>query len=146
DQGEGDWKKRRRSAVQAYNEYMPIRSSGPTDDQIYQSFRFGDLADIVMLDSRLHGRDKQIDIKKGESDIAATDPQISDPKRTLLGFDQEAWLARELHASKERKEPWRILGQQVMMAQLSRTQGHTIRNPDQWDGYGPARERLFEVL
>jgi alkaline phosphatase D len=146
DQGEGEWKKRRRGAVQAYNEYMPIRSSGPTDDKIYQSFAFGDLADILMLDTRLHGRDKQIDIKKGESDISATDPQMSDPKRTLLGFDQEAWLARELRTSKDRKQPWRILGQQVMMAQLSRTQGQTIRNPDQWDGYGPARERLFEVL
>jgi alkaline phosphatase D len=99
-----------------------------------------------MLDTRLHGRDKQIDIRKGESDIAAADPQLADPKRTLLGFDQEAWLARELRASKDRREPWRILGQQVMMAQLSRTRGHTLRNPDQWDGYGPARERLFEVL
>ena len=99
-----------------------------------------------MLDTRLHGRDKQIDIKKGESDIAATDPALSDAKRTLLGFDQEAWLARELRRSKDRKQPWRILGQQVMMAQLSRTQGRTIRNPDQWDGYAPTRERLFEVL
>jgi alkaline phosphatase D len=34
----------------------------------------------------------------------------------------------------------------VMIAQLSRTQGRTIRNPDQWDGYAPARERLFKVL
>jgi alkaline phosphatase D len=33
-----------------------------------------------------------------------------------------------------------------MMAQLSRTEGRTLRNPDQWDGYWPARERLFEVL
>jgi alkaline phosphatase D len=33
-----------------------------------------------------------------------------------------------------------------MMAQLSRTQGTAIRNPDQWDGYGPTRERLFKIL
>jgi alkaline phosphatase D len=33
-----------------------------------------------------------------------------------------------------------------MMAQLSRTEGRTLRNTDQWDGYGPSRERLFEVL
>lgn len=146
DQGEGQWKTRKRSAVQAYNEYLPVRSSGPTDDRIYQSFSFGDLADVLMLDTRLHGRDKQIDLKKGESDIAAADPRISDEKRTLLGLDQETWLARELRASKGREQPWRILGQQVMMAQLSRTEGRTIRNPDQWDGYIPARERLFKVL
>lgn len=146
DQGEGEWRDRKRGAVQAYNEYMPIRSASMSDDRIYQSFRFGDLADILMLDTRLHGRDKQIDIKKGESDIAATDPALSDAKRSLLGFDQEAWLARELRGSKGRGQPWRILGQQVMMARLSRTQGRTIRNPDQWDGYAPTRERLFEVL
>ncbi len=146
DQGEGDWQLRRRGAVQAYNEYMPIRSVSPSDDKIYQSLRFGDLADILMLDTRLHGRDQQIDFKPGESDVPASEPQLADPQRTLLGFDQEAWLARELRKSKDRQQPWRILGQQVMMAQLSRTQGRTIRNPDQWDGYGPTRERLFEVL
>jgi alkaline phosphatase D len=125
---------------------MPIRTSRPTEDKIYQSFRFGDLADILMLDTRLHGRSKQIDLAKDTSDIAVDDPGIADEKRTMLGLDQERWLARELRASQGREQPWRILGQQVMMAQLSRTEGRTIRNPDQWDGYIPARERLFKVL
>jgi alkaline phosphatase D len=146
DLGEGTWQARRRAAVEAYNEYMPIRTASPRDDRIYQSFQFGDLADVLMLDTRLHGRDKQLDIKQGESDIAATDPALADAKRTLLGTDQEAWLARELRKSKDGEQPWRVLGQQVMMAHLSRTQGRTIRNPDQWDGYAPARERLYEVL
>jgi alkaline phosphatase D len=146
DAGEGDWRTRKRGAVQAYNEYMPIRDASTSDDRIYRGFRFGDLADILMLDTRLHGRDQEIAIKKGEPDIAAADTGISDAKRTLLGFDQEAWLERELRRSKSRNQPWRILGQQVMLAQLSRTQGRTIRNADQWDGYAPSRERLYEVL
>ena len=146
DQGEGEWSKRRRGFVQAYNEYMPIRASSPSDADIYRTFKFGDLADLLMLDTRLHGRDQQVAFKPGEQDVPATNPQLTDPKRTMLGFDQEAWLARELRKSKDSKQPWRILGQQVMMAQLSRTQGQTIRNPDQWDGYAPTRERLFKVL
>jgi alkaline phosphatase D len=146
DQGEGEWRTRKRSAIQAYNEHMPIRASSATDGKIYRSFRFGDLADILMLDTRLHGRDKEVIRKQGEPDLAADNPQVADPKRTLLGFDQEAWLARELRRSKARKQPWRVLGQQVMMAQNSRTQGKTIRNPDQWDGYAPSRERLFALL
>jgi alkaline phosphatase D len=36
-----------------------------------------------------------------------------------------------------------VLGQQVMMAQLSATRGAQVLNVDQWDGYAPARERLF---
>ncbi|HEY7641684.1 MAG TPA: alkaline phosphatase D family protein [Steroidobacteraceae bacterium] len=146
DQGEGDWRARRRAAVQAYNEYMPIRSDSMSDDQIYQAFQFGDLADIVMLDTRLYGRDKQVDIPAGASDIVATDAVLNDPKRSLLGFDQEKWLAQALRSSKIRKQPWRVIGQQVMMAQLSRTEGRTIRNPDQWDGYAPTRDRLFQLL
>jgi alkaline phosphatase D len=146
DKGEGDWSARRRAAVRAYNEYMPIRSRSTSDDKIYQSFQIGDLADLVMLDTRLHGRDKQGELHAGESEFPTSDARIADPERTLLGFDQEKWLERELRRSKERAQPWRILGQQVVMAPLSRTQGRTIRNPDQWDGYAPARERLFKSL
>lgn len=99
-----------------------------------------------MLDTRLHGRDRQGELRAGESEFSTTDARIADPQRTLLGSDQEKWLERELRRSKERGQPWRILGQQVVMAPLSRTQGRTIRNPDQWDGYAPSRERLFKVL
>jgi alkaline phosphatase D len=33
-----------------------------------------------------------------------------------------------------------------MMAQLSVTKGISLRNSDQWDGYAPARERLYKHL
>jgi alkaline phosphatase D len=113
------------------------------DDTIYRRFKIGDLADLLMLDTRLHDRSKQAAFKTGAADVPVTDPVISDPARTLLGFDQERWLERQLWQSKQRGATWRILGQQVMMAQLSSTFGRTIINPDQWDGYAPARERLF---
>jgi alkaline phosphatase D len=41
---------------------------------------------------------------------------------------------------------WRLLGQQVMMAQLSTNFGATPFNVDQWDGYAPARARLFQHI
>lgn len=143
EQGEGAWPARRRHAVQAYNEYMPIRSRTNLDDKVYRHFRAGDLADLILLDTRLHGRDKQAAFKTGQSDLPVTDPIVADPQRTLLGFDQEQWLERVLLSSKRRGTRWRILGQQVMLAQLSATFGQTIINPDQWDGYAPARQRLF---
>ena len=59
NEGEGDFFSRIRAARQAYDEWMPIRShrdgnQGP----IYRSFEIGNLADLIMLDTRFHGRDK----------------------------------------------------------------------------------------
>jgi alkaline phosphatase D len=146
DAGEGDWETRKRQAIRAYNEYMPIRNEGRFDPNIYRRFRIGSLADLIMLDTRLHGRDLQAAFKTGQADLPVNDPTIADPNRTLLGVDQEQWLERQLYASKARRATWRILGQQVMMAQLSSTFGGTVINPDQWDGYAPARQRLFDHL
>jgi alkaline phosphatase D len=146
ENGEGEWVVRRRNAIRAYNEYMPIRSDTTFDDKIYRRFRIGNLADLVMLDTRLHGRDLQAAFKTGQSELPVSDPTISDGTRSLLGFDQEAWLERQLWNSKQRGATWRVLGQQVMMAQLSSTFGQSIINPDQWDGYRPARERLYRHL
>ncbi|MBM0108157.1 alkaline phosphatase D family protein [Steroidobacter sp. S1-65] len=146
ENGEGEWVVRRRQAVRAYNEYMPIRSGHYFDDRIYRRFRIGNLADLIMLDTRLHGRDLQAAFKSGQSELPANDPTINDGARTLLGFDQEAWLERRLWESKMRGAQWRVLGQQVMMAQLSSTFGQSFINPDQWDGYRPARERLYRHL
>jgi len=59
NEGEGDFFARIRAARQAYDEWMPIRghrdgNQGP----IYRSFEIGNLADLMMLDTRFHGRDK----------------------------------------------------------------------------------------
>jgi alkaline phosphatase D len=144
--GEGEWSVRRRNAVRAYNEWLPIRDRGPGDDRIWRRFRAGDLVDLMMLDTRLHGRDLQAAFKGGVPVLPVNDPTIADPGRTLLGFDQEDWLYEQLIDSRQRGTRWRILGQQVMMAQLSPSYGTSILNPDQWDGYAPARERLFATI
>jgi alkaline phosphatase D len=147
EQGEGDWNVRRAAAVRAYHEYLPIRMSLQGREQIYRRFQFGDLADLMMLDTRLHGRDLQAAFK-GSPVLSMNDPVIVDPNRSLLGFDQEAWLYAELSGSQSRGARWRFVGQQVMMAQLAApgTNGATTLNPDQWDGYAPSRQRLFRHL
>jgi alkaline phosphatase D len=61
---EGSWTDRKAVALQAYHEWMPIRTyaaNGIEDrERIYRSFDFGDLASLVMLDTRIAGRDQQI--------------------------------------------------------------------------------------
>jgi alkaline phosphatase D len=147
DTGEGEWSVRKQTAARAYDEYMPIRRSRAGSGRIYRRFSIGEFADLIMLDTRLNGRDLQAAFK-GAPVLPVNDPTIADPNRTLLGFDQEEWLYRELSRSKARGARWRFLGQQVMMAQLAApgTNGATTLNPDQWDGYAPARTRLFQHL
>ena len=112
-------------ARKAYHEWMPIRTPAQTDQgPIYRSFRVGDLADIIMLDTRLVGRDEQLDYRRDLIDAKRApqvfkDTLLRDPKRTLLGEDQLNWLANQLAASKDRGAPWQFLGQQVLMGKLN---------------------------
>lgn len=149
DKGEGDYSVRKKAAVRAWFEWMPVRESAPREDvRIYRHFRFGDLADLMMLDTRLHGRSQQTQVARlgANEGYPANDPVINDPRRTLLGFDQEAWLARQLTESRSRGATWRLLGQQVMMAPLSRDGGRTLNSTDQWGGYRAGRDRLYQTI
>jgi alkaline phosphatase D len=139
---EGEWAARKSAAIQAYREWMPVRDpeqGGP--ERIYRSFAIGDLVDLIMLDTRLIGRDQQV---ADPCDAA----QIDAPERSLLGAPQEAWLSDQLIASVERGTRWRLLGQQVMFGQVENVllQPVCVFSTDQWDGYAASRARLLDVL
>lgn len=63
---EGDWQQRKAFAIQAYREWLPIRDFQNNSDSAvtYRSFAIGNLADLIMLDTRIIGRDKPIDYLK----------------------------------------------------------------------------------
>ncbi len=147
--GEGEYSVRKRAGIRAYFEWMPIREwAHRPHERIFRQFRFGQLADLLMLDTRHYGRDQQSAAKplSPTAGFPANDPVTNDPSRTLLGFDQEAWLQERLSSSQSRGATWKLLGQQIMMAQLSPSGGQTLFNLDQWDGYRPARQRLFDGI
>ena len=138
DAGEGGWEARRLAAIQAYFEWMPIREDAPMlQGRIYRAFRFGNLATLFMLDTRMIGRDRQVTNKE----IAS----IEDPKRQLLGAEQEAWLAEQFVTSVRNTSTWTVLGQQVMFAPQTPT-GAIAGNADSWDGYRGARGRVFDMI
>ena len=138
DAGEGEWRVRRAAAQQAYFEWMPIREDAPTlQGRIYRTFRFGNLATLFMLDTRMIGRDQQV----AREDTAA----VADPKRQLLGAEQEGWLAEQLVTSVRNNSTWTVLGQQVMFAPQTPA-GAAAGNPDSWDGYRGARGRVFDMI
>ncbi|WP_320819011.1 alkaline phosphatase D family protein [Thalassolituus sp.] len=130
---EGAWQNRLTGAVQAYFEWMPVRE--PVNQQgVYRNVRFGDLLDLNMLDTRLAGRDAQ----------AETLEERNHSDRTLLGHPQEQWLSECLQAAQQQGVRWKVMGQQVMVAQLG-TNDRPF-NYDQWDGYPAARQRLFDSV
>ena len=138
DQGEGDWFVRRDAAVRAFFEWMPIREDAQAlSPRIYRSLRFGDLADLILLDTRLVGRDEQ----RSREDVL----EIEAPERSLLGLAQERWLHGELWESKRSRQRWQILGQQVMFAPQTEP-GNPANNPDSWEGYRAARDRVFDMI
>lgn len=146
--GEGEWWLRKRSAIRAYLEWMPIRERpAPDAERIFRRLPFGDLADFMLLDTRLVGRDAQASCHRlASGDCDARDPLLRDPSRSLLGAEQEAWLDTEMQGSQRRGTRWRILAQQVMLAPLSTDGGRSLLNLDQWDGYPAARQRLYDGL
>ena len=169
---EGSFAARRAAAVQAWQEWLPIRVPDAASPlKIYRSFDFGSLASLHMLDTRLIGRDEQLTL-----------PQYLDgvglgPARQLLGTEQSAWLTAQMTAS---RAVWQVLGQQVLMARmeiplsvassftlqtlaeytLAKATPEPLRNDaqralvnqrrapynlDAWDGYPAARESVLAV-
>jgi alkaline phosphatase D len=135
-QTEGDWPTRRAAAYRAYLEWMPVREQAGLNPRLYRSFRFGSLADLIMLDARAL-RDEQV----APDNLAG----LADPRRTMLGAAQEAWCFDELRASQRSGTTWRVLGQQVLFARMTPV-GQKARNADTWDGYQGARERVLDMI
>lgn len=62
---EGDWQQRKRDALKAYYEWMPIREPKLGDGfNQWRNFEIGNLASLTMLETRFAARDKQVDIAK----------------------------------------------------------------------------------
>ncbi len=129
EENEGDWTERKQVAVQAYLEWMPVRDPAPgrARESIYRSFRFGNLASLHCLESRLTGRSDEID---WATELAGVEPaqipakagevmaRVADPSRTMLGDVQEKWLAKDLAASVKDGVAWQVLANQVIMAKV----------------------------
>ncbi|MDF3346776.1 alkaline phosphatase D family protein [Acinetobacter pittii] len=117
---EGPFLERKLAALQAYFEWMPIRPVSNTDHlNIYRQFNFGSLVQLTMLDTRIIARDKQLEytdymIASG-LDAQKFQADLTDPKRTLMGYTQRDWLVDKL---KQSTATWNVIGQQVLMSKM----------------------------
>ena len=122
---EGTWDVRKRAAMQAYREWMPI------SDEPWAKYDVGTLATIFRLETRLVGRDKPFDmsdiVKGVESDpdkLAAAldtfrDGAWRNPERSLMGPAQEAWLYDGMRESRQSGTTWQVLAQQIVMSSMT---------------------------
>jgi alkaline phosphatase D len=141
---EGTWIARRTAAVKAWFDWMPARGFTDSPLRIYRTFRWGDLATLNALDTRLIGRTPQFDsadamraaVAAGDADRIGREADtirraLADPSRSLLGRLQEAWIADELRASTGAGVRWQVLVQQLVMSgRLSPPESERFVAPD----------------
>ena len=136
---------RRAAAYQAWWEHQPVRA-GPPDGPnlpIFRTLDWGRLARFHVLDTRQHRSLQPCRNTPGDLslDIGVSCAERTDPERTMLGFEQEQWLGRNLERS---HATWDVLASAVVMTSMPLA--GTIFNRDQWDGYPAARTRLFDQI
>lgn len=150
----GPWEPRLEAATTARQEWVPARLRDPDDEGLlWRSVALGDLAEIVLLDARLGGRDEALDSAGGDGDLDS-------PDRAMLSEEQWAWATERLT---DTSRPWSLVCSSVPVSKmhlpmpgsidldLGLPEGYTVRDgvgvcTDQWDGYARERERLAEVL
>jgi alkaline phosphatase D len=159
--------------MRACREWLPV------SDDLWESYEIGDLATLFRPETRLTARTEQLSysaaLAGGQNVVAALtafrDGPWRDPARTLMGPEQEGWLAQGLRRSVRGGTKWQILGQQVVMGptmlapevagwltpaasaglRQQITLGATAARLglpltlDTWDGYPAARARLLRA-
>lgn len=121
---EGGWSARRAASLRAYMEWMPIRERTGAGGaaSAHRSFRFGDLARLVMLESRHLARDRQARVPEASyrsGDFQPVLAELNASCRAMIGEEQRRWVERELADSVRRGEPWQLIGNQVLMARVA---------------------------
>lgn len=168
---EGDWNARRAAAMRAWREWMPV------SDEPWKSYEIGTLATLFRTETRLLGRTKPY---SAAPFLMAADPAAAlkafrdgawqDPAMTMMGWEQEAWIAAELRRSVRAGTRWQVAGFGTIMGkQVAPKQamdwlapdapesskryvkaGVTLAalglptNLDNWGGYPAARARFLK--
>ena len=124
---EGDWETRRRAALQAYYEWMPVRDPQPGRpwEAFFRSFSFGNLLTLSAIETRLMARVREInrndfiaslqspaDVERFRRDV------LNDPTREMLGAAQLQYLSDVMGRSKQAGEPWRLVANQIIMGRV----------------------------
>jgi alkaline phosphatase D len=152
-------------ARQAWFEFAPHVAPAEEPFRTYRSIRWGDLAELPLLDARQY-RDVLVDANVPEGLLPTTDTAlpsgavIFDPDRTCLGATQKAWL-KDLLATTD--ATWKHIGTSYPFVALRledydtpevradppegwHPNGGKYFSTEQWDGYWAERRELMDFL
>lgn len=148
---EGSWTDRKAVSKRVYFEWMPIRDN--PNDTIYRKINYGNLCDVVMLDTRLEGRQ--------QPPVNFDDPDpIANPRR-IMSDNQMNWLIGNL---KSNQTKWKVIGNQILYSvfNVGFAGGYAdgVPNPtdldsiraaenlfiDNWESYPRQRHRLLDSI
>lgn len=172
-QAEGDWSTRRAAAVQAYREWLPV------SEEPWKAYDIGTLATLYRTESRLLARTRPPAAELAEAH-RASHPDVAlghfrdgawrDPAATMLGSEQESWLAHAFRRNAP-TSTWQLVGMGTILGRtLMPEQAPDWVRPeagehavdkfkrdvrasrlglpmwmDRWDGYPAARSRLLRA-
>ncbi len=139
----------RQAANQAWSEYgLANLMFNPNLDwsssiQVYRTFSFGTIADLIVTDERLY-RDGP---PCGDQEVfgryfSPGCPAIEDSNRTMLGVLQKQWFLNQATGS---TAIWKLWANEVMLMQL-KVSGVIYVDLDQWDGYGKERQAILRAI
>ena len=143
---EGPWEVRKSVSKQAYAEWLPIRVD-VEEKPLYRTIHYGNLVDLIMLDTRLEERDRQ--------EMSVTSPELYLAERTILGNTQKQWLYEQITTSEAH---WKVIGNQVIFSPFNvwfagldpnggfTTEGIESTFLDIWDGYPTERNEIIDFM
>ena len=112
---------------------------------LHTTLTFGDLASFMMLDNRQYRSDQACQVPERFGGQLVEDcAEREQEDRSMLGPEQERWLRGQLSDTRAR---WKVIGQQMLMAQLEQKQGEgKAWGTDGWDGYPAGRQRILSQI
>ena len=120
----GNWQKRFENSVQAYHEWLPLRPE--PFSIIYRSFQFGNLVNLLMLDTR-------VCCKGG---VTKTKASLQDTSRHIIGNEQLSWIKEEVT---KYNAQWNVFGNQLLIALKD-------NGWNRWQGFPYDRNRFLQFV
>jgi len=146
---EGEFLRRRAEAFRAYLEWMPIREPASyqpephAGTQFFRRFRFGDLAELSVVETR-QNRSQQVPTTAE----GLPNPALAAADRQLPEREQLAWLTGALTGS---GPAWHLIGNQTVFTRVfsvprAGVVPGQVFNADQWDGYQADQRTLLAAM